>query len=339
LDNVIEKLLKYAEDPLEAVNTAPKLTGVTALHRAAAADAPLAVRALLAHGATLSSATADLGLTALHIAGLTGSAGAWAELLKAYDAAQGETALATKDGLGRTPVELAQRSGWVLDSSNSASLLPAFQHGAANSTLIVTNPLCMHHHTCPPSQVETPGAPPENTKRLHVLVHEEQGVLCAADLSARLQWQRTAERAALADVLRVHEWSYVRRVQEHCANISSQDPEDEEEGYAHLDGDTAVSSGTYNAALAAAGAVCRAVDAVTATAEERRVARNAFCPVRPPGHHAGPKGLVKGHEPGAPDSHGFCILNNVSIGAAYAMNRHRETVKRVAIVDFGKFMS
>ena len=59
---------------------------------------------------------------------------------------------------------------------------------------------------------------------------------------------------------------------------------------------------------------------------------NAFCPVRPPGHHAGPKGLVKTE--GGPDSHGFCFFNNVSIGAAYAMNVHRDKIKRVAIVDF-----
>jgi hypothetical protein len=38
-----------------------------------------------------------------------------------------------------------------------------------------------------------------------------------------------------------------------------------------------------------------------------------------------------------PDSHGFCLLNNISIGAAYALNRHREKVKKVAIVDFGKY--
>jgi hypothetical protein len=63
--------------------------------------------------------------------------------------------------------------------------------------------------------------------------------------------------------------------------------------------------------------------------------RNAFCAVRPPGHHAGPSGLMSGPDAGAgAESHGFCLLNNVSIGAAYAMNVHRSVVKRVAIVDF-----
>jgi acetoin utilization deacetylase AcuC-like enzyme len=227
-----------------------------------------------------------------------------------------------------------------VDTRDDTVLVPVESNQESGTTSIVTNPLCAQHHTCPPSQVETPSAPPENTKRLHVLVHEEQGALCAADLRDGINWVRTAKPAALADVLRVHEWSYVRRVQEHCASIESADPEDEEGGYAHLDGDTAVSCETYNAALAAAGAVCEAVDLVAghlpAAGAGARIPRSAFCPVRPPGHHAGPRGLVKSTEPGAPDSHGFCILNNVSIGAAYAMNRYRETVHRVAIVDFGR---
>ena len=49
--------------------------------------------------------------------------------------------------------------------------------------------------------------------------------------------------------------------------------------------------------------------------------------------NVGPMGLTKG-DPGAPDSHGFCLLNNISIGAAYALNVHRRVIKRVAIVDF-----
>lgn len=54
-------------------------------------------------------------------------------------------------------------------------------------------------------------------------------------------------------------------------------------------------------------------------------ARNAFCAVRPPGHHAGPTGVVKSGKDNSEGSHGFCIFNNVAIGASYAMNvyRHR----------------
>jgi hypothetical protein len=54
---------------------------------------------------------------------------------------------------------------------------------------------------------------------------------------------------------------------------------------------------------------------------------------------SGPRGVVKLNPSSGgytgPDSHGFCILNNISIGAAYAMNRYREKIKKVAIVDFG----
>ncbi|PNH03353.1 tRNA-dihydrouridine(47) synthase [NAD(P)(+)]-like [Tetrabaena socialis] len=64
------------------------------------------------------------------------------------------------------------------------------------------------------------------------------------------------------------------------------------------------------------------------------LARNAFCAVRPPGHHAGPTGVVPA--PNDPHgSHGFCLLSNVAIGAAYAMSVHRHAgISRVAIVDF-----
>ena len=51
-------------------------------------------------------------------------------------------------------------------------------------------------------------------------------------------------------------------------------------------------------------------------------ARNAFCAVRPPGHHAGPVGVVTcKRDPHG--SHGFCLLNNIAIAGAYAVNRYR----------------
>ena len=50
--------------------------------------------------------------------------------------------------------------------------------------------------------------------------------------------------------------------------------------------------------------------------------RNAFCAIRPPGHHAGPTGVVAcANDPTG--SHGFCLLNNLAVAAAYAMNAHR----------------
>jgi len=88
------------------------------------------------------------------------------------------------------------------------------------------------------------------------------------------------------------------------------------EGIAYLDPDTAVSPLSMEAALRAAGAVCAAVDAVFA-----KQADNAFCAVRPPGHHALPDASM-----------GFCLFNNIAIAAEHA--RHRHGIRKVAIVDF-----
>lgn len=73
-----------------------------------------------------------------------------------------------------------------------------------------------------------------------------------------------------------------------------------------------------------AGAVIHAIDKVMAGD-----ARNAFCLVRPPGHHAGVHGLIDGAV-----SCGFCIFNSVAIGALHAHNKYPDRVKRIAIIDF-----
>jgi len=98
-----------------------------------------------------------------------------------------------------------------------------------------------------------------------------------------------------------------------------------------LDMDTIMSKESYEAAMYAAGAACRAVDGIMAGE-----CRNAFCVVRPPGHHAGPRGIVTcEHEDPDGGSHGFCLFNNVAVAAAYARHvyRHRG-IQRVAILDF-----
>ena len=82
------------------------------------------------------------------------------------------------------------------------------------------------------------------------------------------------------------------------------------------EGDTHVSAGSFEAALLAAGGVCRGVDAVLSGSVDA-----AFCAVRPPGHHA---------ERDRPM--GFCLFNNVAVGARYAQRKHG--VERVAILDW-----
>ena len=88
------------------------------------------------------------------------------------------------------------------------------------------------------------------------------------------------------------------------------------EGRVHLDPDTVLSPGSKEAALRAAGALCAAVDAVVAGE-----GKNAFCAVRPPGHHA-ERGRAMG----------FCLFNNVAIAARHAQAAHG--LGRVAVVDF-----
>lgn len=85
---------------------------------------------------------------------------------------------------------------------------------------------------------------------------------------------------------------------------------------AHIDGDTVVSPGTWEAARRAVGAGLDAVDMVMA-----REASNVFCQVRPPGHHA------ENHR-----AMGFCLFNNIAIAAHYARAKHG--AERVAVVDF-----
>lgn len=87
-------------------------------------------------------------------------------------------------------------------------------------------------------------------------------------------------------------------------------------GYYELDGDTSMNPHTWQAALRSAGGAIAAVDAVMSGE-----VNNAFCSLRPPGHHAEPSKAM-----------GFCFFNNIAIAAKHALERHG--LKRIAIVDF-----
>ncbi len=115
-----------------------------------------------------------------------------------------------------------------------------------------------------------------------------------------------APLATLEQIARVHPMDYVRGIAESAP----------ESGIVHLDPDTAMSTGTLQAALRAAGAGILATDLVM-----RGEAENAFCSVRPPGHHAERARAM-----------GFCFFNNIAIAAAHALAAHG--LERVAVVDF-----
>jgi acetoin utilization deacetylase AcuC-like enzyme len=141
---------------------------------------------------------------------------------------------------------------------------------------------------------------PESPARLEAILE----ALDASEFDALDR--REAPAAEIDQIARVHPRNYAERI---LAAIP-------ESGLVQLDPDTAVCPKSGEAALRAAGAVCAAVDDVMAGD-----AANAFCAVRPPGHHAEPS-----------RSMGFCLFNNVAVGAEQARAVHG--LGRVAVVDF-----
>ena len=87
-------------------------------------------------------------------------------------------------------------------------------------------------------------------------------------------------------------------------------------GFSSLDGDTIISPGSKEAIFDAAGSIITAIDGV-----QNKEFKNAFASVRPPGHHCNQNKAA-----------GFCILNNVAIGAKYLLNKYK--YKKIAIIDF-----
>jgi acetoin utilization deacetylase AcuC-like enzyme len=117
-----------------------------------------------------------------------------------------------------------------------------------------------------------------------------------------------APKATREQLLRVHTAAYVDSIFDAAPTAP--------DVLTWIDGDTAMCSGTLNAALRAAGAATLAVDLVMS---EKHHA--AFCAVRPPGHHAERHAAM-----------GFCFFNNVAVGAWHAMDQYG--LQRIAIIDF-----
>jgi acetoin utilization deacetylase AcuC-like enzyme len=158
---------------------------------------------------------------------------------------------------------------------------------------IISHPDCALH--------EMGAHHPECPARLSAI----QDQLLASGLDLVLQ-HYDAPLATREQLCRVHDADYVEQV-------FLKSPQ---EGQAWLDPDTSMNPYTLSAALRAAGAVVMAVDLVMNGKNSI-----AFCNVRPPGHHAE-------HD----KAMGFCIFNNIAVGAAHALQVYN--LKRVAIVDF-----
>ena len=142
---------------------------------------------------------------------------------------------------------------------------------------------------------------PECPERLGAI----QDRLIAAGLDLYLSFH-DAPVAQLEQLLRVHPKSYID-------SLYASSPES---GIVHLDPDTAMSPGTLQAALRAAGAGVMATDLVM-----RKEAPHAFCAVRPPGHHAERTKAM-----------GFCFFNNIAVAARHGIEAWG--LKRVAVIDF-----
>jgi len=161
------------------------------------------------------------------------------------------------------------------------------------ATLLVSHPAFYGH--------VTPLGHPERPDRLRavdrILEHERFQSL----------QRESAPRSAVESLLLAHPEAHVQAVAEAVP---------EEEGLVRLDDDTTVSQGSWDAALRGVGAATIAVDEVMTG-----IVRNAFCAIRPPGHHAEHNKAM-----------GFCLFNNAAIAARHAQKVHG--AERVAIMDF-----
>lgn len=158
------------------------------------------------------------------------------------------------------------------------------------STLLIQHDDCSRHNPGPRH--------PESAQRVQAVMSGMDGLKGLQKLPAPL--------ANAEQVTRVHPAEF-------WATLKAEEPA---EGHFAIDPDTFLNPGSIDAALRASGAICFAVDQLLAGK-----AQNAFCAVRPPGHHSEPEKAM-----------GFCLINHVAIGAMQAL-AHPD-IKRVAIIDF-----
>ena len=159
-------------------------------------------------------------------------------------------------------------------------------------TVIIYDDIYLKHDTGPDH--------PENSARIINTIEHLRSANCWQKLDIK-----KPRAATEAEVSAIHSTSQIEQIAEIARS-----------GGGYLDPDTYVSSDSYEAALNAAGAPLTAIDLIM----DKKV-YNAFCLVRPPGHHATPeKGM------------GFCLFNNVAIAAKYIQSRY--SLDRIVIIDW-----
>ena len=159
-------------------------------------------------------------------------------------------------------------------------------------TGLITSDSFRNHNTGPghPEQIARVTVINENFKKLN---------------NKNILWKKPS--IITEDIIkRVHDTDYINLVKNSFPT----------KGFSSLDGDTIISPGSKEATFDAAGSIIAAIDGI-----QNKEFKNAFCSVRPPGHHSSQNKAA-----------GFCILNNVSIGANYLLNSYN--YKKIAIIDF-----
>ena len=159
-------------------------------------------------------------------------------------------------------------------------------------TGLITSDTYKNHDTGPghPEQIARVTVIKDNFKKLN---------------NKNLLWKKPS-KVSDEILLATHEINYINEVKNSFPK----------KGFSSLDGDTIISPGSKNATLDAVGSIITAIDGV-----ENKEFKNAFCPVRPPGHHAEKNKAM-----------GFCIFNNVAVGANYLIKKYN--YKKIAIVDW-----
>ena len=172
------------------------------------------------------------------------------------------------------------------------------------TTALIYDPIFLEHIT--------PSKHPERPQRLEIAME----VLKALNWLERDGLVQITPRAATVDELAtVHEREYIREVETASLQAAKKEAET---GYHtfFFSTDTYVSAKSYEAAIKAAGAPLTAIDAIM-----KGEVNNAYCLVRPPGHHALPEAAM-----------GFCIFNNVAVAARYVIDHYG--LERVMIIDY-----
>ncbi|GER86197.1 histone deacetylase [Dictyobacter vulcani] len=173
------------------------------------------------------------------------------------------------------------------------------------TTALVYDPIFLEHHV--------PQGHPERPQRMEMSI----GYLKALNWLERPGLVQLAPRAAsMEELTAVHEREYIQEVEALSQQAAAADADTATSNSLPLGTDTFVSAKTYEAALKAAGAPLTALDAIM-----KGEINNAYCLVRPPGHHAV-----------AEAGFGFCVFNNVAVAARYALDHYG--LERVMIIDY-----